>query len=932
MINYHSRLRVERAGGGWCPKQQVERGIREYLLRVERAGGGWCPKQQVERGIREYLQVDLGSVHVVTGVQTQGRYDRGRGQEYAEEYTIEYWRPGFQEWKEYKRWDGKQILRGNSDTASVESHRLMPPVFASRIRVLPYSVHRRTVCLRLELLGCLQEGGVVWYNSPEASELAQGLWDSSYDGEHIEGELRDGLGRLVDGETGADNFRLDIGYGKGNGWVGWKNESFPNGYVELVFKFDEIRNFTAVHLFTNNFYSRNVQVFSKAKVSFSIGGKFYNGHTLSYTYLPDRTLERSRNVSINLHHRIARFIKLRLFFADRWIMLSEVTFDSVPVSFNITEEGAIDSEETEFVISSEGDSFMESFETIAARKDGESYVEVIIGVLTAIMLLLLIVFVIILLISRRHKLQGSPTLLRNPFGVTINMKDLLMNLSTNNNGANSSHPTPVSQEPPADDPASVSFEQYRSPLVNSYFTPNYATLRVSSAVPEPEDPPEVPPLPTSPSLLQNPITVSSPLHYRSLQTSSINSKSKIVNLGNYFPRVGTDPPNRKRYHTAPREKQRIPPPVICWNISPSMTHSYNCREAELIPIPRYSLRLVERLGSCHAGEISLHETEGLEDIIPEIGRLVAVRTPNTDRTKNETVPSSMESLREVRFLANLSDPNICKVLGVCTAEQPPWTIIEYGDMGDLSQYLQFLAKRNGNVRSSKELPLSIETLVFMSTQIASGMKYLESRNVVHKDLAARNCLVGRGYVVKITDIAMCKPLYRKDYAEIGGRPPAPIRWLPWESILLDRYTCSSSVWAFAVTIWEIFSFACERPFHNLTNEKVIQNAEHMYYGGELQNHFQVFLNKPTICSAEIYDLLCQCWRRDDTSRPTFKDIHSFLSDYSCSIYCASAGEGTILPGQRLKTFTRFLVIILAPTDLYFYTAENCPIVYISLIE
>lgn len=80
-----------------------------YRLRVEKAGGGWCPKQQVESGIREYLQVDLGDVHVVTGVQTQGRYDRGRGQEYAEEYTIEYWRQGFTEWKEYKRWDGKQV-------------------------------------------------------------------------------------------------------------------------------------------------------------------------------------------------------------------------------------------------------------------------------------------------------------------------------------------------------------------------------------------------------------------------------------------------------------------------------------------------------------------------------------------------------------------------------------------------------------------------------------------------------------------------------------------------------------------------------------------------------------------------------------------------------------------------------------------------------
>lgn len=39
-------------------------------------------------------------------------------------------------------------------------------------------------------------------------------------------------------------------------------------------------------------------------------------------------------------------------------------------------------------------------------------------------------------------------------------------------------------------------------------------------------------------------------------------------------------------------------------------------------------------------------------------------------------------------------------------------------------------------------------------------------------------------MVKVADVAMCKPQYRKDYAEIGGRPPAPIRWLPWESILL----------------------------------------------------------------------------------------------------------------------------------------------------
>lgn len=50
----------------------------------------------------------------------------------------------------------------------------------------------------------------------------------------------------------------------------------------------------------------------------------------------------------------------------------------------------------------------------------------------------------------------------------------------------------------------------------------------------------------------------------------------------------------------------------------------------------------------------------------------------------------------------------------------------------------------------------------------------------------------------------------------------------------DRYTCSSSTWSFAVTLWEVMSLAREKPFQHLSNDQVIQNAEHMYYGGELQ--------------------------------------------------------------------------------------------------
>ena len=86
--------------------------------------------------------------------------------------------------------------------------------------------------------------------------------------------------------------------------------------------------------------------------------------------------------------------------------------------------------------------------------------------------------------------------------------------------------------------------------------------------------------------------------------------------------------------------------------------------------------------------------------------------------------------RECRLLASLHHQNVARLVGVVTDDEGGnLAVLEHSAQGDLCTFLRGLGEAGSEAVFGR--------LVEMCGQVAAGMRHLEARNIVHKDLAAR---------------------------------------------------------------------------------------------------------------------------------------------------------------------------------------------------
>uniref|UniRef100_A0A4W6FED9 Tyrosine-protein kinase receptor n=1 Tax=Lates calcarifer TaxID=8187 RepID=A0A4W6FED9_LATCA len=274
--------------------------------------------------------------------------------------------------------------------------------------------------------------------------------------------------------------------------------------------------------------------------------------------------------------------------------------------------------------------------------------------------------------------------------------------------------------------------------------------------------------------------------------------------------------------------------------------------SELKEVPRKNITLLRALGHGAFGEVYEGQVLGMSG--DNSSMHVAIKTlPEICSEQDE-----MDFLMEALIMSKFSHENIVRCIGVSLNILPRFILLELMTGGDMKSFLRQNRPRTGQTSS-----LTMRDLLRMARDIACGCRYLEENHFIHRDIAARNCLLtcpGPDRVAKIGDFGMARDIYRASYYRKGGRAMLPVKWMPPEAFMEGIFTCKTDTWSFGVLLWEILSLGY-MPYPCKTNQEVL---EFVTSGGRM--------DPPKGCPGPVYRIMTQCWQHCPEHRPNFSTI------------------------------------------------------------
>lgn len=287
---------------------------------------------------------------------------------------------------------------------------------------------------------------------------------------------------------------------------------------------------------------------------------------------------------------------------------------------------------------------------------------------------------------------------------------------------------------------------------------------------------------------------------------------------------------------------------------------------------------------------------------PEGKRIqVAIKCLSTTRLEN----NRQEFLKEAVIMHSISHDHIVALYGIVL--EP--SIMLVTELAPLRSLLECLKEPT----LISHFPVT--SLCGFAAQIADGMSYLESKRLIHRDLAARNILVFNKNIVKISDFGLSRALgVGKDYyqSNFNVNLKLPIAWCAPECINYLKFTSQSDVWAYGVTLWEMFSFSFQ-PWAALTGQQILEAID--------KPNFQR-LEQPECCPKEYYQLMLKCWTHEPHLRPKFADIINLLPECKPELLQAIRNKNNCSK-EFLPYRTGDIITVIDKSEVTDPTFESC---------
>uniref|UniRef100_A0A0N5ARF8 non-specific serine/threonine protein kinase n=1 Tax=Syphacia muris TaxID=451379 RepID=A0A0N5ARF8_9BILA len=228
----------------------------------------------------------------------------------------------------------------------------------------------------------------------------------------------------------------------------------------------------------------------------------------------------------------------------------------------------------------------------------------------------------------------------------------------------------------------------------------------------------------------------------------------------------------------------------------------------------------------------------------EFQQKVIVKTISLDGLNSDEETAVMH---EVTLLKRLHHPNIIGYFESFKAEKGLSIVMQYSEGGTMDN---MICERKG-------VKFSESAVLDYFTQVAVGLEYMHSKNILHRDLKTKNILLNKKRtIVKLSDFGISKELASRSLAStVIGTP----NYLSPEICEGRYYNEKSDIWALGCVLYEL----CElrKAFEgNLLTALVVKIAKGQH--GPISEQW----------SSDLKNLIRNILSVNESKRPTIKEI------------------------------------------------------------